>query len=67
MMFPNIQDFHLHGHFFPYHSLSGFVAVCKALRIATSVNMVLAGGDFHLGSWASNDPAVVAALQPFET
>ena len=32
--------------------------------MATAVNTVLAGGDFHLDGWASNDPVVTTTMQP---
>jgi hypothetical protein len=38
----------------------------EAISAASTVNTVLAGGDFHLDDWASNDPVVVAAMQPMK-
>ncbi|XP_032782640.2 uncharacterized protein LOC116920627 [Daphnia magna] len=35
----------------------------EAISVTKAVTTVLANGDFHLGSWASNDPAVLTALQ----
>ncbi|XP_046450173.1 uncharacterized protein LOC124198385 [Daphnia pulex] len=36
----------------------------EAFTVTTTVSRALACGDFHLGGWASNDPAVLDAIQP---
>jgi hypothetical protein len=36
----------------------------EAVTITTTVSRALASGDFYLGGWASNDPAVLDAIQP---
>jgi hypothetical protein len=36
----------------------------EAVTVTTTVSRALSSGDFHLGGWASNDPAVLDAIQP---
>lgn len=36
----------------------------EAVSITTAVSKALASGDFHLGGWALNDPAVLEAMRP---